>query len=419
MARATTVTKLSLDRWAEIIGLDPMHFNGIYSATHSPTVCQQPWMQYAWQAADRVGREEVAYAIAQAEVAIEGLLGYRLMPSWETDEWRPTARGPKPELVNYTFTDVRGFGPTVRANWGYFVTGGIRTKALVANAVAVVATDPDGDGFNELGTITVAVASGQDPCEIKVYFPGYSGNDQYEIRPINVSVTALVATITLNRTLLVNPTVYTDMTPPADDSHWRGVASDSASFVTTVDVYRVYNDPQTQVTMHWEPWSAPCGCGGSGCTTCAFSSQTGCLMPRDDPRHSIVAYTPADWNAVTEEFDQAGLAEARVPDLVRLYYQAGWRDKGLTCPTVTMDPQLERAVAYYASALLDRPICECNNVRTYVEHWQESALGTRVTEAASQLMANPLGISKGAQFVWNQIRVGRRLMSPITEPVLL
>ena len=64
MARAETLTKLPLDRWAQLMGINPMHFNGVFHPDSPPTVCQQPWLQHPWQAADRLGREDIANAIA-------------------------------------------------------------------------------------------------------------------------------------------------------------------------------------------------------------------------------------------------------------------------------------------------------------------------------------------------------------------
>src|SRR3990172_11026555 len=124
MARAETLTKLPLDRWAALIGVNPLHFNGVYMPIHPPTVCQQPWMQYPWQAVDRVGREEVAMAIAQAEADVEKYLGYRLLPMWEADEWQEATRPYRPELVNLSGTDIRGFASATHLNWGHVITGG-------------------------------------------------------------------------------------------------------------------------------------------------------------------------------------------------------------------------------------------------------------------------------------------------------
>lgn len=413
MARAETITKLPLDRWAQIIGIHPAHFNGVYFGD-SPTVCQQPWMQQPWQAADRVGREEVALAIAQAEADIEAQLGYRLMPSWEVDEWRPTVRPWRPELANLSVTDIRGFGQIAFANWGYFVSGGVKASDLIEAEVAIVYTDEDNDDYDEIATVTVTVDEGQDPCEIHIYYPVShtmvltGGDDRWEIRPITVSIVGTTATIRFHREQAVFPDLYSDYFPPDDDSHLRGVdGAIDGNFLTAVDVYRVYNDPQTQVTMMWEPLGSGCSCNGSGCERCAYATQTGCLMVRGDPRQSIVVYQPGEWDADTQQFTSLAYAVGRQPDIARLYYLAGWQSKGLSCPLAQMDPDWARAVAYYAASLLDRPICECNNIKSWVDYWQRDLAVAGVDESLrvpDSMLDNPFGTRRGAVFAWQRVK---------------
>lgn len=403
MARAETLTKLPLDRWFQIIGVNPLHGNGVY--VNAPTVCAQPWLQFPYQAADRVGREDVAQAIAQAEADIEHFLGYRLVPRWETDEWRPTVRPWRPELFNLSVTDVRGMAQTVQANWHHFISGGVRVQTPVAADSAIVYSDDDGDGYEEVATITPTVAAGQDPCELRVYLPVSNtmvltgGEDQWEIRPISVSVSGTTATIRFRREQLVKPELQLDLVPPADDSHLRGVdGAVDGNFLTEVDVYRVYNDPQTQATFLWEPLGTGCtSCTGTGCEVCAYATQTGCLTVRGDPRLSILSYRPATWDADEEQFDSVAWAVQRQPEIVRLYYYAGLRDKNLACPTVTMDREWERTVAYYAAALLDRPVCECNNVHAWVEHWRRDLAikGEEGLQISARDLDNPFGTRRG------------------------
>lgn len=413
MARAEARTKLPLDRWAQIIGIHPAHFNGVYFGRH-PLVCQQPWMQHPYQAQDRVGREEVAIAIAQAEANIEEQLGFRLIPAWEVDEWRPTVRPLRKELFNISSTDIRGFAQVAFANWGYLVSGGIRGSDLIEANVGIVWSDLDGDNYEETATIEVEVDEGQDPCELRVYYPvalaqvESGGMDKWEIRPISVSIVGTTATITFKREQCVLPDLVSDYFPPADDSHLRGVdGAVDGNFLEAVDVYRVYNDPQTQVTLMWEPLGSGCICNGAGCELCAYSAQTGCLLLRGDPRQSIAVYKPGTWNEDTHEFDTAACAMGRQPDIVRLYYYAGWRNKGLGCPTAQMDPAWARAVAYYAAALLDRPICECSNVKTWVDHWQRDLAIMGVDESMrvpESTLRNPLGTRRGAVFAWERVK---------------
>ena len=419
MARADTVTKLPLDRWARLIGIHPSHFNGIFFG-ESPTVCAQPWMQHPYQAYDRVGREEVAIAIAQAEVDIERYLGCRLLPTWEVDEWHPTDRPFRPELINLNALDVRGFAQTVQAKWGHFITGGIKsTPELRVSDAPITYADNDGDTYRETATVTAPVAVGTDPCELHVYYPLSNplvlsgGADEWEIRPITVSIVGAVATITFRRDQCVLPEVWSDYFPPAGDTHLRGVDGVSpvapapeVYFLEKVDVYRVYNDPQTQVSFLWEPFGSSCGCNDSGCALCAYSAQTGCLMVRGDPRLSIVSYRPGSWDADTQQFTSETWVECRQPDIARLYYYAGLRDKRKACSTIQMDGDWERTVAYYAAALLDRPICECNNIQAWVDHWQRDLAisgeeGLRVSDAD---LENPFGTRRGAVHAWRRVK---------------
>ena len=52
MARADTYTKLSLNRWATIMGVHPLHFCGVIMPDLPPTVCAKTWNQYPWQDTD-------------------------------------------------------------------------------------------------------------------------------------------------------------------------------------------------------------------------------------------------------------------------------------------------------------------------------------------------------------------------------
>ncbi|KKK57801.1 hypothetical protein LCGC14_3050840, partial [marine sediment metagenome] len=236
------------------MGINPTHFNGVYVPSHEPTVCEQPWLSFAWQAANRVGREEVAEAIADAEADLEGYLRYRLVPFWEVNEWHETIRPVRKDLFNLSNTGIRGFAQTVQADWGYLVSGGIRQKDLIGQGDnAIDFSDVDGDvEYEEVATVTggVAVPVGTPECEIHVYFPASNpmvatgGEDQWEIKPINVTVVGALATITFRREQCVLPELQLEIVPDAADSHHRGVdggLTADANFLATVDVYRVYN----------------------------------------------------------------------------------------------------------------------------------------------------------------------------------
>ncbi len=427
MARSEIRPKLPLDTWAQIMGLNPLHFNGVFIADNPPAVCEQPWLQFAWQTADRVGREELSRAIAQAEADIEKHLNYRLIPTWEEDEWHQTIRPVRNELFNLTSTDIRAFAQAVKADWGHMVTGGVRANTLIAAASAVTYSDPDNDTYDELATVTATVTAGQDPCEIRIYFPVTNpmvrtgGEDQWEIRPIEVTIVGTTATILFRREQAVLPEFQLDIVPPEDDSHLRGVeGNEDANFLATVDVYRVSNDPQTQVTMMWEGLGIGCNsCNGTGCNQCEYSTQNGCFTARGDIKQSLIGYRPALWNSTTLVFDAAALAVARQPDIVRLWYYAGLREKGLSCPRNVMAGEWARTVAYYAASLLDRQVCACENVHVNVEYWQEDRAirGTQGLNTPTKILDNPFGTRRGAIYAWEQVKGAGAAIGQAVMPV--
>jgi len=404
VARASQVTKLSLDRWAQIMGLNPLHFNGLYVPGFEKAYCGEPWMQYEWQTPDRVSREEVARAIAEAEMTLERYLGFRLLPTWEIDEWHTTQRAPSPELIRAVPVDVSGHPQGVRASWGYVISGGIRSKSLVQGGAPVTYTDEDNDNYSETATVTVNATFNK--CEIHVFFPNKGYADEYEIRPIKVTSSGNTVTITFRREQAVDPDLQEDILPAAGDDAIRGLnAQDSANFVATVDVVRVYNDPQQQVTFMWAPFGSCTDCGGSGCQVCAYATQTGCISTIANPRLSVINYQPATWNSSTLTMDPQPWALPRQPTLVRLYYYAGWRNRTLPCPTTSMDPEWERVVAYYAASLLDRPICGCNNISEFVKRWQYdyAVSGPENTVTAPKDVDNPFGSTRGAIRAWRAV----------------
>lgn len=147
MARAETKTWLSLDRWAEIVGINPIHFNQLAS-TEFPDLCGQPWYQFDWQDADRVGREAIAQAIRLAERRMSKYLGYNLLPDW-TDEIVKTPRPASPELFGNAI-NPRWARKSVNASKSHIISGGIKASTLIEAGAAIVRTDGDADTYKEL-----------------------------------------------------------------------------------------------------------------------------------------------------------------------------------------------------------------------------------------------------------------------------
>lgn len=412
MGRATTPTLLPLDRWAELLGISPLHWNQMFSDNFGPTGdCGDTFFQYTWQNTEFTSREDIARAINQAEGMIASALGYYPMPNWTFLERKQTTRPAKPELIARAIQNVRGYHKTVELDHGFIISGGRRAQSEITLATAVTFTDEDGDGYEE--TATAAVTTAVVDCEIRAYLPSRAGDFAYEIRPIVVTSTGGVATITFKRWQMVDPDLQENLSAERPDN--RINAETDGNYLTTIDVYRIFNDPQSQVTLMWEQPPIGCNnCGGSGCVACAFNTQTGCLFVRDE-RLGFVGYRPATWDPVDEEFDRADLAICRDPEQLRLWYYSGWEstDPRVICPRTQMDPQFEMAITHLSITLLDRDVCSCNNVERFVEHYREdlSRLGREVShQLTPRDLGNPFGPTRGGISAWKIINMdGRRI----------
>jgi hypothetical protein len=418
MGRASIPTLLSIDRWAELLGVSPIIWNQMFSVNFGPTAdCGDPWYQYAWQNPEFTSREDIARAINEAEGMITSAMGYFPMPDWTMQERKQTTRPAKPELIARSNTNVRGYHKSIELDHGYVIAGGRRKVDLIEAGVAITLTDEDGaggggDGYAEVATSAGITTSVVD-CEIHAYLPGRAGSFAYEIRPIVVTSAAGVVTITFNSWQLVDPDLQDMLSAERPEN--RIDAEAAASYLDEIDVYRVWNDPQSQVTLMWEQPPVGCNqCGGSGCAACSFSTQTGCLFVRDE-RLGFMGYRPATWDADDEEFDTADLVICRDPEQLRLWYYSGWEstDPRVTCPRTQMDPQFEMAIVHLSVTLLDRNVCSCNNVERFVKHWSEdlSRLGREVShQVTPQDLSNPFGPTRGAIAAWKAINMnGRRI----------
>ena len=401
MARASVRTLLPLDTFARNLGLHPLHFNQVYvDDLAPPTVCGSPFVQYAWQDADRIGREEIAEAIQQAEQMIADQIGFNLLPTWEVERRANFVPAANPSMLNYTGLNVRGKWQAIQTSNGHVITGGFEAKSLVNAGTAVIYSDTDGDGYSETATVSVATTV-TDPEEIALYYPGEGGSDSWEIRPITVSISAVgIATITCRREQLLLGDLQEAFNPEGEDGLVNG------NFLTTADVYRHYNDPSRQIRFIWEPEGNLCDCGETTCTICSFYTQYGCLHVRDN-RLGLVAGTPGTWNSTTLVYDYVPYSISRQPDKCQLWYRAGWEDKKQLKPSLIMDPTYARAVTYLAVGLLDRPLCNCDHIKALCVHWQTDfalAVEGNTFHVTKAVMENPLGTTRGAQYAWRIVQ---------------
>lgn len=389
---ADCLTWLSLNEWAQIIGINPLHFSGLSSSLFNNNVCGDVIFQYSWQHSDRVGREDICMAIKQAEQDIAREAGYNLMPDWTVAERLGYPQPAVPIAYGYGL-NPRGMLKSVELRKGHVISGGIRTKSLIQAGCAIARTDQDTDGFQETCTVTVSTLV-TDINEIHLYYPAKSGDDCFEIRPISVYISGGVATIVFKvwQIVAANQRDRLDVSPLD--------AADPASFESTVDVYRVYNDPSTQVQFMWENGG---GCGT--CVACQFGTQAGCLHNRE-ARIGLVVPAPGTWNSDEGEFDASEWSACLEPDQVRFWYYSGYTDFRLVRPYAEMSPYWKFAVAYYAASLLDRPVCGCSNVNQFIEKWRtDTALNNsqRTFISTPDQLGNKFGTTLGAIYAWKAV----------------
>lgn len=380
MARASTQTLVSLDRFAAIIGTHPLHFNQIYVPDlANVNSCDSPIYQYAWQAADKVGREEIAFALSEAEFILAEYLGFSIAPTWEVEEHLGVTMPGM--LYNVSGLNARGQRLSVQTSRGYVISGGREAKTLIDDDVSISYSDTDNDGYSETATVTVTTDVVAD--EIAVYYPGESDYN-WEIKPVFVTVESGVATIKLKREHLLLPELTESLLPTPVNGTIDG------NFLSAVDVYRKYNDPSQQLQMIWE----------AGNNT--YSAQYGSLSVRN-ARNGIVTIAPGTWNSTTNLFDYTEYCDCRVPDRVRLWYKAG-----LTGPQAKV---FERAVCYLALTYLDNLICACPTMERTQTYWKEdyalrvgSASMSKSFGARKSVTDNPLGTTRAAEFAWTLVR---------------
>jgi hypothetical protein len=191
--------------------------------------------------------------------------------------------------------------------------------------------------------------------------------------------------------------------------------STTANFVTAVDVYREYNDfTQASATFYWEPTpinldvlSTCTSCGGTGCVACSLSSQDGCLHARDT-EGGIVVPVPATYDASEATWTQDAYTVCRDPEQVKINYYAGEYDnrwlEGASCETLSN--YWAHAIAWLATARLDRPPCSCRNVKAKFDSFQKD-LALSAAEGTQQmtfgLLNNPFGTRRGEVQAWQRV----------------
>jgi hypothetical protein len=293
-----------------------------------------------------LGRDEVARAIATAEQKMSRYCGFWVAPKYfcrDKINWVPPKRGY--QLVV----------PTLQTHWGYLIEAGIEAWTLIDSDVPVVYSDDDADTVLDLATITYDTYLGiTDACEVVVVPPGMDPSTaEWRIRPLDISLSAGIVTITGPRWMFVLPDEWKKIVPI--------LMSDNTKFLSTVDLYRRHTDASQQAQYQWVP---------SACDApCAPICQDACVMIMNE-RVGFFTAEPSTYSAVTSSWTRADWAAARVPNEVRVWYRAGYREPGCEdCDEMPED--LKQAIVSLSNVYLREGVCGCGMTQARFNHDKE------------------------------------------------
>lgn len=403
---ALPYTHLSLNAYARIMQIDPAHFNGLVSSSIFPldNKCSDIWPRYDWQAGDSVSWESLALGIKEAEDDIKAYMRYSVAPDWEVSDPRPWPKYHRRD--SYALgRDMLGEPVGINTSYDYLISPGRRAVSSILTGAVVAYSDPDGDGFNELATIS-ASTSLTDSKEIKVYFADKGGAREWEVRPIKTKlISGGIVTITINAWQLVRPELRE--LPPTSDGLQAIELLDTTRYVTTLDIYREYTD--TTATSAEMFWTSSCGyCGGSGCANCSLASETGCAKIISI-KPGYMQAQPASYDSATGSWNVTAWSSALDPVMVNLSYKAGFQSNDYLAGRAydPLDRSLAKAVAYMATARLERPFCGCGTASSLAKRLMvDMAITDGDTSKTVDFdeLANPFGTRVGEIWAYRRLK---------------
>ena len=389
---------LTLDRYARIMGINPVHFQMSYTNDVYPITgqCDDVWYRYAWQFADRVSLDEIALELHTAEQDIQRFINYPLCPTWIRDENIQYPRFYRPETSRYSYlsngTGVDGSAKSVNARWFKLDQLGQRGTVEIALALPITYIDTTGDGFLDTGSITVTYDPADFPygdCDLHVYIAGELADPSWEIRyakQITRDSGAGEITMLFDTWLLVDP----DKQATAPQALYSNVKAldldDPANLLQELDVYVEQVDPALpSVEFKWNTYPE--------------TTQYGVSIFKDQDA-SILIPLPASYNEETLAWDYISSSCTGEPDRMTFWYQAGDKSSkylaGQTCDPLS--DYMAETIAMLATARLKRTFCGCCGASAKAEHWQTDMARQGEDESflfEFGLTANPFGTKIG------------------------
>lgn len=417
---------LPLDTFRSEFGFNPWHFWGLTSTARFPVSdsCSDLVYQYAWQANDSVGRDDVRQAIETAEARLSEYLRYSIAPHYVIETLYPE-RWHDSKLNKVMYTDVSGRWNAIQLSEGKIQQVGVETRTLIGTVtgLSLATTDFDGDGLIDTFTATIATTV-TDVSQIELMFAvgdrwtGEPAGDKWVIKPVNVTIAGGVATIRGRMWQIVKPVLY-ESGQPIDPST-------AANYAQSLEVYRHYCDPTgttqdtAQAVLIWEtqPWPYFVAPIISSITPNSTDpAAVGYALARvtlRDAEHGIVGFGEAVYDTVGAVWKAVTMTNFRPPDRILIRYLAGdaLDSRGY------MQERWAKAAARLAAAELGKRICACESAsRMIYEQQVDRAFGGdarvekfNMTEGDN---ASPFGYKEGQLQAWRIVRNQRQLVGVI------
>lgn len=398
--RTSSPIGLTLLEFCSYLGIDVFtmaQFGTGFPEGVTTGACSQPIFQHQFQR-DNMGRDEFGLAINQAEQLIAEQLSFWTFPRYTAGE---SIQYPRPNNTKQWGggADIRGQWKAARLQYGKIIGGGVLARTLIAANQAIVQTDEDQDGIDEIFTVTVLnVSATLDVSQVGIYImtadrTGVNKDigERWRVRPIHCTLSGTTLTIRGHSACIAKPALYEGYDVESLD------VTLATNYLTNLDVYRVYLDDTATVdsmqqgTAIWE---------NTGCLEppCGVSYYPVCLGARD-----------AELGFVSFNWTQAGTTPFTYdPDRAQVNYLSGvpLADDHTDYPYGMMVTQL-------ATTLLPSRTCGCDRADKIIAYWKQPIYETEDEEgrdfAPEDAATCPFGVARGAVMAWRAVLERRQV----------
>lgn len=364
------LTSLPLDVFRKVMGVDPWHFWQM----STPVGCSSVYTHYRWVGDSGPGRYDYVQAIVMAEQQLAQKLDYWPGLIYANNEIVRLVTPRQPVLYNRVPMKLE-------TRWHRIYQTGLQTWVLITDVVPVYAASED-------VTFAVVVPAGTTASEIVVCYDGTHA----PIRPIAVSVSAGVATITIKKWLMGDPDLWaTDALIDPNDNN---------DLLDVVSVYRVTYDSQHAILLAWEPEIQYCGCLSEDCVVCSNATHVACAV-RGDYKNGLVGWQAGEYDNVEAQWLSHAFPSTRWPDLAYVNYLHGFDPS----PDSYMNPYWAQVVAHFAVSFMDEADCGCADVLSSMRYWREDLGFTKDTshQLGPSDLDNPYGQRRGQLAAWKAV----------------